>query len=453
MRHIVVMTSTGAAGLMALFLVDLADMFFLSLLGEAELAAAVGFAGTLLFFTTSVTIGLSIAAGALVSQAIGAGKRRRAARTVTNVFFLSLVITVPAVVLFLLATPTVLSALGAQGRTFELAVSYLYIVVPSMPALALGMCSGGVLRALGDAKSAMRITLLGGAVNAVLDPIFIFVLDMGMHGAAWASVCARCAIFGVGAYGVCVTHKLLPMFRVRAFIPQVRPILRVALPAVLTNIATPVGAAFVTASIAKFGDGAVAGAAVIARVTPVAFGLVLALSGAVGPIIGQNFGAHRLDRVSATYWNAIKFTIFVVTFVVAVLFAAQDLLISWFKTSGEAAELIAFFCTYTAVGFLFNGVQFVGNASFNNLGYPQWSTWSNWGKATLGTLPFVWLGSVYGEAPGVLVGQMLGSLLFALLSLWVANGLIVQLGRRASGDQRRITFSLDTLRSGLSSRD
>jgi Na+-driven multidrug efflux pump len=70
MRHIAVMTSTGEVGL----LVDPADMFFLSLLGEAELAAAVGFAGTLLFFTTSVCIGFSIAMGALVSKAIGASK-------------------------------------------------------------------------------------------------------------------------------------------------------------------------------------------------------------------------------------------------------------------------------------------------------------------------------------------------------------------------------------------
>ena len=76
MKHIVVMSGTGAVGLMALFLVDLLDMFFISLLGEIELAAAIGFAGTLVFFTTSASIGTSIATGALVSRALGANKRR-----------------------------------------------------------------------------------------------------------------------------------------------------------------------------------------------------------------------------------------------------------------------------------------------------------------------------------------------------------------------------------------
>lgn len=75
MRHITVMSTSGAVGLMALFLVDLVDMFFISLLGQVELAAAIGFAGTIVFFSTSVSIGTSIATGALVSRALGAGKR------------------------------------------------------------------------------------------------------------------------------------------------------------------------------------------------------------------------------------------------------------------------------------------------------------------------------------------------------------------------------------------
>lgn len=77
MRHVAVMSSTGATGLLALFLVDLLDMYFISLLGEVELAAAIGFAGTILFFSTSVSIGLSIAQGALVSRYVAAVNESR----------------------------------------------------------------------------------------------------------------------------------------------------------------------------------------------------------------------------------------------------------------------------------------------------------------------------------------------------------------------------------------
>jgi Na+-driven multidrug efflux pump len=71
-RHISVMSLTSSVGLMAVFLVDFVDMIFISMLGKAELAAAVGYAGAILFFTTSVGIGMAIAGGALVARALGA---------------------------------------------------------------------------------------------------------------------------------------------------------------------------------------------------------------------------------------------------------------------------------------------------------------------------------------------------------------------------------------------
>ncbi len=85
MRHVTVMASTASLGLMTLFVVDLADMYFLSLLGEAELAAAIGYAGTILFFTTSVCIGIAIAAGALVSKSLDEQNIIRAKQYGTNI--------------------------------------------------------------------------------------------------------------------------------------------------------------------------------------------------------------------------------------------------------------------------------------------------------------------------------------------------------------------------------
>ena len=72
-RHISVMSATASIGLMAVFLVDLVDMIFISMLGRDELAAAVGYAGAILFFTTAFGIGMAIAAGALVARALGEG--------------------------------------------------------------------------------------------------------------------------------------------------------------------------------------------------------------------------------------------------------------------------------------------------------------------------------------------------------------------------------------------
>ena len=78
------------------------------------------------------------------------------------------------------------------------------------------------------------------------------------------------------------------------------------------------------------------------------------------------------------------------------------------------------FCGPLALAWFFNGAIFVSNASFNNLGHPYYSTWINWGRHTLGTIPFVILGAAVLGAPGVLIGQAAGGVIFGGLALWLS---------------------------------
>jgi putative MATE family efflux protein len=415
------MTSTASLGVMSLFLVDLADIFYLSLLGELEVAAAIGFAGSILFFTTSVGIGLMISMAALVSRAIGARRRLRAKRMATNVLFFGFCLTSLLAIIVFLAIPGLLSLLGAEGRAHELAQIYLRIIIPTMPIMAMGLGLSGYLRALGDARRAMMLTVFGALVNAILDPILIFGLDMGIAGAATATVVARTTGLIVGIFWIQHVHHGFVRFHWRGFLPHASRISGIALPAILTNIATPIGTAYVTASMAAFGVGAVAGMAIITKLTPVAFGVVFALSGAVGPIHGQNLGAGRLDRVRETLSKSFMFMVIFILVMSGLLFLAQGPIISAFRATGQAAELISLFCTWLALTFIFPGALFVANASFNNLGRPTYSTFFNWGRNTLGTIPFVFFGAQLYGAAGILIGQAAGSMVFGVLAFIVAR--------------------------------
>ncbi|MEC4728305.1 MATE family efflux transporter [Shewanella sp. D64] len=424
MRHILVMSSTAAVGISALFVVDLIDIFFLSLLGEQELAAAIGYAGTISFFTTSIGIGLSIALGALVSRAIGAKQMDVAKRLLLNSAVVTLLISilVSAIVTFFI--PELLALVGATGHTAELASGYLYILVPSLPLICLAMALGAALRAVGDAKLSMMSTLAGGGINLVFDPIFIFALGMGIEGAAVASVLARAGVFIIAARGVIVKHKLFGQFEFQSFKTDLNTIFAIAGPAILTNVATPIGNAVVTRTIADFGDGYVAGWAVLGRLIPVCFGMIFALSGAVGPIIGQNYGAHEFGRVKESLMKALQFCTLYVIGVSLILMLLQDQIISIFDLKGDSAKIIRFFCTYIAVFFVFSGALFVANASFNNLGKPKYSTFFNIGKATVGTIPFVYFGAQWGGVYGVLVGQVIGAIIFAIFGVYTAFRLV-----------------------------
>ncbi len=430
-RHVLVMTATGSVGLVSIFIVDFLNLFYIAQLGEAELAAAIGYAGTILFFLTSLPIGIAIAVTALVSRALGPGDITAAKRLATSgLIYMTLAMAAVSLALlpFLRAS---LEGIGATGRTLEIAEHFLVIVVPSTPLLALGMALSGILRAAGDARRAMYVTLAGGAVAAVLDPLFIFVFDWGVTGAAIATVLSRATLALIGFHGVLVIHKMVAPINWRAARQDVAALSVIAVPAMLTNVATPVGNAFVTWAIAPFGDSAVAGWAVIGRLIPVAFGAIFALSGAIGPILGQNLGAGLIDRVRRTVWDALLLILAYCLFIWAVLFLSRHWIVSLFDVSGAGADLVLVFCSVVSAGFLFNGALFVANASFNNLGQPVLSTVFNWGRATVGTVPFVLVGAAYAGATGVLIGQALGGIVFGVLAVVFCFRAIDRIARRA----------------------
>ncbi|MEP1208188.1 MAG: MATE family efflux transporter [Rhizobiaceae bacterium] len=413
MRHVVVMTATSSIGLVSIFLVDVINLFYISLLGQQELAAAIGYAATIMFFSVSVCIGISIATAALVGRALGAEDTERAkSRATSSLFFLVGASVLLALVLFP-SLPFLLELLGARGETLTLALSFMRIVVPSIPLLGLGMCLGALLRAKGDPKRAMYVTLSGGAAALVLDPILIFGLDLGIIGAAIATFLVRLILALVGLWGVVKVHNMLGRFSFSEAMADIRPFLTIAAPAIATQLATPVGNAYVTRSIAEFGDDAVAGWAIIGRILPVAFGVIFALSGAVGPILSQNYGAKAFDRVSSTMRDALIFTLVYCLSVWALLALASPYIISIFDASGEAADLVGIFCLFVAGSYLFNGALFVANAAFNNLGFPFYATLFNWGRATLGIIPFIMVGRHYGPE-GVLIGWGLGAVVFGI---------------------------------------
>lgn len=432
LRHVINMTATGSIGLGVVFAVDMLNLFYIAQLGQRELAAAVGYAGTLLFFLTSLAIGLSIAATALTSRALGAGDRPRAQRLAGA----CLMIIGGAMTLAALGVapmlPPLLTLLGAQGPTAELALRFMHIVLPSVPLLGLGMGLGALLRALGDARRAMWVTLGAGAVSAVLDPLLIFGLGLGLDGAALAAVITRTCMVGIGVWALVRVHGLFEWPDRAALVQTLRPFMAIGLPAVLTQVATPVGNAFVTGAVAPYGDDAVAGWAVVTRLVPLAFVALFALSGAIGPIIGQNLGARRVDRLRQTLRDSYRVVLIYVLGVWTLLALGSGFIAEAFDARGAGHEVVTLFCQLVAGSFIFNGALFVANAAFNNLGHALYSTALNWGRATLGVVPFVTLGGQWFGLTGVVVGYGLGVVIFGLAGVWLSVRVLQRLGQQLS---------------------
>ena len=433
LRHIAVMSLTSSVGLMAVFAVDFVDMVFISMLGKAELAAAVGYAGAILFFTNSFGIGMAIACGALVARALGAGDEESARQRATTSLIFGVAFGAVFAALVWMNLSWLVGLLGASGETQQLAVHYMQIILPSLPLLLTGMVGGAILRAHGDARRSMNVLIIAGVVNAILDPILIFGLNLDLTGAAMASVAARVTMAGLALAAIHRHHGGFAQPGLSGLAADFRPVFAIALPAILTQLATPVGQAYVTRAMAEFGEEAVAGMAIVGRLTPVAFAIIFALSGAVGPIIGQNAGARNEERVRSTFFEAILFTLGVTVVVSILLFALRPSL-GWLfqlEDGSIARTLVFLFAGPLSLLWFFNGVLFVANAAFNNLGHPFYSTLTNWGRHTLGTIPPVMLCAWAFGAPGVLIGQALGGVIFALVAFFMARKIIQETGDNA----------------------
>lgn len=432
MRHVLVLASTGSIGLVAIFLVDFLNLFYISLLDDPSLTAAVGYASALVFFYVSLSVGMMIAATALVSRALGAGDRPHAREVAASALAWLVIVTGVATLASLPFVRPMLALLGATGDTLDTAALFTFIVLPSTPLLGLGMCATGLLRAVGDARRAMMTTLWFGGIILVLDPLLILGVGLGVPGAAIATVVARIGMVTYGLSTLIRRHDLIARPSPAAMRRDFVPLARIGVPAILTNIATPVGNAYMTSAIAPYGDAAVAGWTIISRLVPVAFGGLFALSGAVGPVVGQNFGARLHDRVRRAITDSLAVSTVYVLVVSAILLLARHGIVAAFGVAGEAADLVLLFCRYLAITFIFAGGLYVSNAAFNNLNYPALSTLLNWGRATLGTVPFVLAGAWVAGSSGALAGFFIGGIPFGIVAMIFAYRIVSRLGQDAT---------------------
>lgn len=419
MGHVVRMTLTGAAGITFVFVVDAANLFWLSQLGEPILMAAIGYAFAIQFFTVSIGVGLMIATTALVSRSIGRGERALAREQGTAGVLLTMLVQAVTAGLVILFRHELLASAGAEGAALDLAARYVALSMPSLVIMAIGLCGSAVLRADGLARQAMMVTMGGGLIMLGLDPFLIYVLELGLDGAALSIWIFRIIMASLAIWFGGFRNPLLARPDPRLLLRHGPGLLRVALPAIVTQMATPFGNFLLTGLIAVYGDTAVAAWAVINRLTVVAFGGLFSLAGAIGGIFGQNFGARQFARLRQTYRDAALFCVLYAGGVWLILWALTGQIAAGFGLTGEAAQVLAAFTGIGALSFTLGGLLFVSNAAFNTLGRPVWASVQSWLRECLFLWPAaIWLSGLHA-AQGVIYAQALVGVIMGVIAGWL----------------------------------
>ena len=362
-------------GIAATMSVPLADAYFLGQIGTEELAA-ISYTAPVVLTLMSLAIGLGSGAASVVSRAIGEGDEVRVKRVSTDSVLLALVVISALAVAGWLATRSLFTALGASGRTLDLVVSYMEVWFVGLPPLAILMVASNLLRANGDAKSVSLIMIGAALINLGLDPVLIFGLgpvpELGVAGAAWATLISRVLAIAIAAWLIVVRDRLvtLDLPDRAALLSSWREVGRIAVPSSIGNAVNPLGITVVTALLAGYGDALVAGFGTATRIESFVAIPMLAMSSAIGPIAGQNFGRGEHARVRAAHRTSYLFSLGYSLLAAVTLWFAAPWLAQLFTEDALIVQVIVLYLRVVPVTLFGFGVVVVAAGGLNAIGRP-----------------------------------------------------------------------------------
>ncbi len=293
-------------------LYQVVDMYWVSRLADGDNAvAAINFVWPLIFVTIAFGIGMNIAGTSIVSQFVGMKNEAAAKKVAGQLVSFSFVFSFILGMLGVIWGRDILSLLGADGTMLEYGWQFLSIIFAGMPAMFVFFAFQSIKQGQGDTLTPM---LLGGSsvvLNIILDPIFMFTLDMGMAGAAWATVVSRALATVAGMYLLFFTNNgIRPLFSDLRFNPRVlKTIIRVGLPAGVGHSVEGFGFMLLNVFVLSFGSFTIAAFGIGNKINSLVLMPAMGIGAALAAVVGQNLGADQVDRAVLAVKESIKLSV------------------------------------------------------------------------------------------------------------------------------------------------
>ena len=417
-------------GTLAMSGYNLADAFFVGRLGREPLAA-MGFTFPIIMFAWCIFHGLGVGVVTTTSQALGGGRKNKAAGLVECGLLLSILLSVVIGTIGIFSSNWIFQQFGAKGNTLELVLSYMYIWFAGCVSGTLSGLGNSLLIAAGDAKRAAQMMMLGMIINAILDPVMIFgfgfIPGMGIKGAALATVFSQLIAATTVLYLVKSKHHLIRWEKIpfRRLLASWVVIIRFAVPATIGMLMMPIGSAVITRVTAEFGDATVGAVAAAARVEAVAFIFPMARGISLVPMIGQNYGAKLYGRIRRIQLFSMRFATCYLLFMAIVFCLMAPVIARWFSPNDtEVQRIMAMGLRIIPWGFFAIEIHRYGGFLFTGSGRPAVSAWLN-GIRMLGLLvPLSMLSLCFDNVAMLFYARLLADLLAGALAWYAAKCLM-----------------------------
>ncbi|WP_234249914.1 MATE family efflux transporter [Billgrantia desiderata] len=407
-------------GMLAMMSFNLVDTWFIARLG-AEPLAAVSFTFPVVFAVISLAIGLGIGTSAVVARLLGRGDHDTVRRRATDAALLALAVGVVLSLLGLATLEPLFRLLGADATLMPHIHDYMGIWYLGAAALIVPRVLNSVLRAQGNTLIPGLMMALAALLNGLLDWLLIFGVGplpaLGVQGAALATVLSwsamTAALFWQRELRECLDLRHLTP---SGLLASWRELGRIAVPAAITSVFTPLALALVTRIVAGHGHHAVAGYGVGTRIEAIAQIGVLALSMTLPPLVSQNAGAGQHERVRRAIFGCFVFVLVWQFGIWLLLQLLAPWLVASYTPGGEMSEVLRSFLWWVPLGLGAQGVVILAVSSFNALHEPARAMRLSVVRLFLLTVPLAWLGGVLGGVEGIFIGLFLANVAVGLVA-------------------------------------
>jgi putative MATE family efflux protein len=320
---------------------DIVDMFFVSKIENysAESVSAISITFPVTFIFISLGIGLSIAGTSFISQLIGGNQRQEARRYATNLFAISVVLGFILNIIGFFIAPLLMQMIGAEGYLLEESTAYIQIRSFELISVFIFFAFTAIRQSDGDTITPVIFGVITMMINIVLSPILISVFDLGVEGAAYATLIGNSIILPFILYQLFFSKTGITI-SLKEFKPSKEisySIIKTAIPASTGQALTAVGFLIMNGIILSYGTQTVAAFSVGNRISSMILHPVMAIGGILAAYIGQNIGNANPERARETFHKAMILSIGVMVFFSTILMFLREPLASIFLSGDQVA--------------------------------------------------------------------------------------------------------------------
>ena len=399
---------------------NIADTYFVSGLGEGA-TGAVGDVFPLMAIVQAIGFTFGMGASSMISSKLGEKKDKDAQKLGSSAFYSAMTLGIILAIFCMIFLKPLLFTLGSLKENIDFAMGYATYIIYGFPVMIGSFVLNNILRSEGKALLSMIGLTVGGILNIILDPIFIHTFDMGISGAAVATLISQAISFLI----------LLSMFVFKKSIITLSPkyvtaeswvykdIIKIGFPSLCRQGLASLATIFLNKQAGTYGNLAAKDAmSVVSKIFMIVFSASLGIGQGYQPVCGYNYFAKKYDRVKeAMYFTLISSTILMVLTCIVLFIFAEPVMGLFGKHSQQTIDIGTRVIRYQSIAMMFMSLNVITNMSFQSTKKKLSATILSCCRQGIFFIPFIWLLPLVFDLAGIELAQALSDFCTFLITI------------------------------------